>query len=354
MVRSSQDETLQNGMAGDRAHDADMFLDLQADLVSQATRTLGSVTDAEDIVQEVWFRWRRHQPNVTSARAWLYAVTKNLALDRLRARTSRVYTGLDQTTLTDSRTEVMTRTEVVEDMASGFRLILQSLSPLERMVFVLHEGLAWTYTDVARLLARSEQAVRQLRHRARANLAAGQVRFVVSTRLVAVVSKRYVNVCAGGEVSALLEVLAPDVPLVPPGRRVVEGRLHHEVAGIVLAQGGRLLLCHRRAELPWYPDVWDVPGGHLMRGEPAAACAVRAAKKELGISAVNPTLLAEVSGDDFSMTLLQAVTWDGEPHNVTPAQHDAIGFFSRDEASRLRLADRRYLELFDRNGPLQR
>jgi RNA polymerase sigma-70 factor, ECF subfamily len=165
VVRSSQDKALQDGMAGNRAHDADIFLDLQADLVSQATRTLGSVTDAEDIVQEVWFRWRRHQPSVTSARAWLYAVTKNLALDRLRARTSRVYTGLDQTTLTDSRTEVMTRTEVVEDMASGFRLILQSLSPLERMVFVLHEGLAWTYTDIARLLARSEQAVRQLRHR---------------------------------------------------------------------------------------------------------------------------------------------------------------------------------------------
>jgi RNA polymerase sigma-70 factor (ECF subfamily) len=327
-----------------------MFLDLRADLLTQATRTLGSVTDAEDIVQEVWIRWRRHQPSVASARAWLHTVTKNLALDRLRERTSRAYTGLDDSTLTDSRAEIMTRTEVVQHMAYGFHLVLQSLSPLERMVFVLHEGLAWTYTDIARLLARSEPAVRQLRHRASVNLAAGQVRFVVSTRLVAMASRRYVDVCAGGEVSALLEVLAPDVPLVPPGRRLVEGRLHHEVAGIVLARGNRLLLCHRRAELPWYPDVWDVPGGHLMRGEPAAACAVRAAKKEVGISAVNPTLLAEVSGDDFSMTLMLATAWEGEPHNITPAEHDAIGFFSRDEACRLRLADRRYLELFDRNA----
>jgi len=346
--RSSRDEAPQDGMAGSRAHDADMFLDLRADLVSQATRTLGSVTDAEDIVQEVWFRWRRHQPSVSDARAWLHTVTKNLALDRLRERKSRVYTDLDQTTLTVSRAAIMTRTEAVENMASGFRLILQSQSPLERIVFVLHEGLAWPYTDIARLLARSEQAVRQLSHRARVNLAAGQVRFVMSTRLVAVVSKRYVDVCAGGDVSALLEVLAPDVPLVPAGRRLVEGRLHHEVAGIVLAQGSRLLLCHRRDKLPWYPDVWDVPGGHLMRGEPAAACAVRAARKELGISAVNPTLLAEVSGDDFLMTLMQASTWEGEPHNIAPAQHDAIGFFSCDEASRLRLADRKYLELFDR------
>jgi ADP-ribose pyrophosphatase YjhB (NUDIX family) len=173
------------------------------------------------------------------------------------------------------------------------------------------------------------------------------VQFVVSTRLVALVSKRYVDVCADADVSALLEMLAPDVPLVPLGRRLVEGRLHHEVAGIVLAQGSRLLLCHRRAELPWYPEMWDVPGCHLMSGEPAAACAVRAAKKELGISAVNPTLLAEVTEDDFSLTLMQASTWEGEPHNIAPAQHDAIGFFARDEASRLRLADRRYLELFD-------
>jgi hypothetical protein len=73
---------------------------------------------------------------------------------------------------------------------------------------------------------------------------------------------------------------------------------------------------------------------------------MRAAKRELGISAVNPKPLAEVSGDDFSMTLIRA-TWDGKPHNLVPTEHDAIGFFSRDEASRLRLADRRYLELFE-------
>jgi RNA polymerase sigma-70 factor (ECF subfamily) len=325
-----------------------MFLDLRAELISQAARTLGSVDDAEDVVQEVWLRWRRHKPDVASARAWLHTVTRNIALDRHRQRKNRFYSDLDHATLTGPLVEKMTRTEAAEEVAPGFQLILRSLSELERTVFVLHDGLAWTYTDIARLLARSEQAVRQLRHRARANLATGQERFVASTRRVAVVSESYVDVCAGGEVSALLAVLAPDVSIVPPGRRLVDGQLKHEVAGIVLTHGGRLLLCHRRAELPWYPDVWDVPGSHLMRGEPAAACAVRAAKNELGVSAGELELLAEVCGDDFSLTLMQATTWEGEPHNGSPTEHDAIGFFSRDEASRLRLANRRYLQLFDR------
>jgi 8-oxo-dGTP diphosphatase len=92
--------------------------------------------------------------------------------------------------------------------------------------------------------------------------------------------------------------------------------------------------------------VWDVPGGHLMSGESASACAVRAAKTEVGISAVDPEPLATASGDDFSLTLMRATTWAGEPHNGKPTQHDAIRFFSRDEASRLRLANPRYLELF--------
>jgi len=324
-----------------------MFLDLRADLVRQATRALGSVTDAEDVVQEVWLRWRRHQPGVTSARAWLRTVTKNVVLDHLRERKNRKDVDLGQATLIDRCAALVTRTEAVEDLAPAFRLLLQSLSPLERAVFVLHDGLAWTYTDISRMLARSEQTVRQLRHRAKVNLAAGQGRFVASTRQVAVVSEAYVDVCAGGEVSTLLEVLAPDVPLVPPGLRRVEHRLLHEVAGIVLAQGDRLLLCHRRAELPWYPDVWDVPGSHLMRGEPAIACAMRAAKKEVGVSAGNPELLAEVSGYDFSLTLIQATTWEGEPSNVAPAEHDAIGFFTREQASRLHLANERYVELFD-------
>jgi RNA polymerase sigma factor (sigma-70 family) len=327
---------------------ADLFLEIRAELVAQAAMTMGSVTDAEDIVQEVWLRWRRHHPTITSARAWLHTVTRNLALDRMRERKhwSDVYP--DVTLVVEPHPQLLSPTEGVDEVTAAFRLILTSLSPLERITFVLREGLSWDYPAISRLLARSELAVRQLRHRAKASLHAGRRRFVASTGHVAAVSRAYVDVCAGGDVSTLLGTLAPSVTFVPPGHRRVEGRLLHEVAGIVLHHGPRLMLCHRRADLSWYPDVWDVPGSHLISGEPAAACAIRTARTELGVSAVDPQPLAEVSGDDFSLTLLRISSWEGEPRNAAPTQHDAIGFFTREQASRLHLADRKYMGLFQR------
>jgi RNA polymerase sigma-70 factor, ECF subfamily len=329
-------------------HDVDAFLEVRPNLLRYATSTLGSVTEAEDVVQEVWIRWRQHQREIASARAWLHTVTKNLTLDRLRQRKNRGDVGLDQVAPMASSADSPSRTEAVDDVSQGVRVVLQSLSPLERTVFVLHDGLAWNYVDISRLLGRSEQSVRQLRHRARAGLAAGRVRYTPSRRQVAVVSEAYLDVCAGGDVSTLLGELAPEVPLVPRGRRRVQDRLLHDVAGIVLVEEGRLLLCHRRPDLPWYPDVWDVPGSHLLNGELALACAVRAARKELGIWTVDPEPLAQVTGDDFTLTLVKATAWEGEPRNVMPAEHDAIGFFTREEAARLELANPRYLELFDR------
>jgi RNA polymerase sigma-70 factor, ECF subfamily len=331
-----------------QTHDVDAFLEVRPNLLHYATRTLGSATDAEDIIQEVWIRWWQRQRDITSARAWLYTVTRNLTLDRLRERRNRGDAALDQITPLASSPELPTRAEAVDEVAEGVRLILQSLSPLERTVFVLHEGLVWTYTDISRLLARSEQSIRQLMHRARVGLAAGRLRYATSRRQIAAVSEAYLDACAGGELSTLLSELAPDVSLVPSGRRLVQDRLIHDVAGIVLVEEERLLLCHRRPDLTWYPDVWDVPGSHLLIGEPALACAVRAARKELGVSTVDPKPLAQVTGDDFSLTLIKATVWDGQPRNVKPAEHDAIGFFTRDQAARLDLANRGYLELFDR------
>jgi RNA polymerase sigma factor (sigma-70 family) len=332
---------------GELAHDADLFASLRRDLIDHAARILGSAIDAEDVVQEVWFRWRQHRAEITYARAWLYTVTRNLALDRMRERSGRAYTDLDLATLADPRGEITSRTETIQDLVPGLQVIMRSLSQLERTVFVLHDGLTWTYTDIARLLNRTEQTVRQLRHRARANLASGHERFGSSPGAAAEVSRAYADVCAGADIDALLRVLAPDVPVVPAGRRLVDGRFHHDVAGIALTQQDRLLLCHRRVELPWYPDVWDLPGGHRLSGEPAVACGIRAAKRELAIHPMEPRVLSEVAGDDFSITLLHSPAWEGEPRNETPGAHVTIGFFSRDEASRLRLADRRILEIYD-------
>lgn len=335
--------------ANSRVHDADAFLAVRPNLLRYAAGALGSAADAEDVVQEVWIRWRQHRWEITSERAWLHTVTRNLTLDRLRERRHRADLTLDQIPApTPSGAESVIRPEAKDDLVPGVRVMLRALSPLERVVLVLQDGLAWSYADIARLLDRSEPAVRQLRHRARAGLTADRRRYATSRRQVDAVAEAYLDVCAGGDVSPLLAVLAPGVAVVPSGRRRVDDRLVHDVAGIALVREDRLLLCHRRPGLAWYPDVWDVPGSHLLVGERPVACAVRAARKELGVSTVDPEPLAEFTGDDFTLLMVRATDWDGEPRNVMPAEHDAVAFFTRDQAARLPLASRRYLELFDR------
>jgi ADP-ribose pyrophosphatase YjhB (NUDIX family) len=107
------------------------------------------------------------------------------------------------------------------------------------------------------------------------------------------------------------------------------------------------LLCHRRVELRWYPGVWDVAGAHLRHGEPPAACAVRAARDELGITIFGPEQLLEHTEDDFRLTLFLVTSWEGEIRNASTAQHDQVRLLTREQATSLKLADKRYLSLFD-------
>jgi RNA polymerase sigma-70 factor (ECF subfamily) len=328
--------------------DAD-FVALRADLLRLASGVTRSRDAAEDVVQEVWLRWRRHRGSITSPSPWLRAVTRNLALDRLRDRKVRREAACDPTSLPEPSVDAeapAVETEV--DVSRALQLVLASLTTLERAVFVLHSGLDWSYADIARLFDRSESAVRQLQHRARQHLATGVRRFDVEPETVAAVTSAYVGVSAGRDVFALLDVLAPGLASPTPvfsrgGYRVV-----HDVAGIVLFHRDRLLLCHRRDRLPWYPSVWDVPGAHLRHGEPAIACAVRAARQKLEVSVSNPRQVGEVYDDDYRLSLFEGVDWAGEPRNLASDHHDQIGLFTLDQAAQLQLADRRLLTLFDR------
>ena len=145
-------------------------------------------------------------------------------------------------------------------------------------------------------------------------------------------------------------MLAPGLASRTPVFRCRDRTVVHDVAGIVLFQQDRLLLCRRRDELAWYPGVWDLPGAHLRHGEPAIACALRAARQKLDICVTDPHRLLEHSEADYRLTLFGAVGWEGEPRNVATAQHDEISLFTQTEASRLRLVDPRLLTLFDRSA----
>ena len=327
-----------------------VFLAIRSELVRLASRTVGSRSEAEDVVQEVWLRWHRHHTDVFSPRNWLRRVTIRVALDRVRAMRARRedLVGAD-VLVADDVEPGRTPLEAVERVAGGVRVVLGALSPLERAVFVLREVLEWSYPDIARLLDRSEPALRQLNHRARARVAAPEMRFDVTPRALAMVSEALVAVEEGEAVEILVETLAPGLQLVRAGyERLSDGGLRHLVAGVVVWCEGRLLLCRRRTELPWYPGVWDVAGSHLRPGEPGVACAVRAARDELRISITAPELMHQVTGDEFELSLFLARTWEGEPRNVAPAQHTDVAFVTREQALQLPLANGEILTLFDR------
>ncbi|SDS10757.1 NUDIX hydrolase [Jiangella sp. DSM 45060] len=122
--------------------------------------------------------------------------------------------------------------------------------------------------------------------------------------------------------------------------------IEHRVAVAVLVAGGRVLMCHRRADRTWYPDVWDFPGGHLEDGETAAECARRECGEELGIDAgpAHRELARWVERDE-DITFVQLLSWTGTPSNHAPEEHDDVRWVTLAEALELRLPDPRYPDL---------
>jgi len=123
--------------------------------------------------------------------------------------------------------------------------------------------------------------------------------------------------------------------------------LHLVVAGLLL-RGGRGLLLHRAPTRRWYPDCWDLPGGHVEKGETPAEALRRELVEELAVTAVvTGAPLAQVRGDDFRMDVWKVDQWDGEPANVDPNEHDALAWLNNVEMAGLRLADSRLPGLFE-------
>ncbi len=125
----------------------------------------------------------------------------------------------------------------------------------------------------------------------------------------------------------------------------------HEPARVVTAllrDGDRILLCHRSPGRRWYPDVWDLPGGHVNDGETAGAALVRELREELGVVVAEPTTppVREVRTPAVHMTVWVVDSWTGTPVNTAPEEHDAIGWFDGSQVAGLRLAHDSYRETF--------
>ena len=125
--------------------------------------------------------------------------------------------------------------------------------------------------------------------------------------------------------------------------------VEHWVSSGVFVRDDRVLMCHRRADLLWYPDVWDFPGGHLEAGESAVTALERESAEELGIEIAGPyPELARWVTDDEDITFVLIRHWEGIPQNHAPEEHDDLQWFTLAEALDLKLPDPRYPDLLRR------
>ena len=198
-------------------------------MFSIAYRMTGSVSDAEDIVQEAFLRLTRALragTSIASPKAYLATVTTRLAISHLRsARVRReAYVGawLPEPLVTDELApatipDPAERAEMSDSLSMAFLVLLESLTPTERAVFLLHEVFGYDYAEIAEITGKSEPNCRQIFARARHHIDEGKPRFDASREQRDEVARRFFYAVSGGDINGLLELLAPDVVMVGDG-----------------------------------------------------------------------------------------------------------------------------------------
>jgi 8-oxo-dGTP diphosphatase len=135
-----------------------------------------------------------------------------------------------------------------------------------------------------------------------------------------------------------------------PVSNSAEGSAKARIVTALLRDGNRILLCHRSPRRRWYPDVWDLPGGHVEPGELPGAALARELREELAIDIATPSgpPVQEVRADTFDMQIWLLEAWMGSPVNLAPDEHDAIAWFTDDALAELSLAHDSYLAIFSK------
>ncbi len=245
----STDVSTDRGTGGD-----DLFSAERPRLVGMAYRMLGSLTDAEDVVQEAWLRWQRvDEDAVQRPAAWLTTVTSRLAIDRLRAQRRRreEYVGpwLPEPVATDGASGAHERwapeaaVERAESLELGFLIVLEALGPVERAVFVLADVFAVPYAEIAQAVDRSPEACRQMASRARRKVADARAgRRPVDEGLLG----ELVGAIAMGNMDQVVELLSPGVVLTSDGGP----RRHAARRPVVLPERVARLLVNLGARMP--------------------------------------------------------------------------------------------------------
>ncbi|MCK7624415.1 RNA polymerase sigma-70 factor [Streptomyces sp. RS10V-4] len=207
-------------------------------LFSVAYRLLGSAADAEDAVQDAWIKWSAaDRSQVADPKAYLTRIVSNVALERLRStrhqRETYVGPWLPEPILTGP--DASQAVTDAESVSTAMLVVLETLSPLERAVFVLNEVFGFRHAEIAEAVERSEAAVRQAAHRARAHVRARRPRFAADRSRQRQATERFVAAATGGDVNALMELLAPDVTLWTDGGGKVRQALRPVVGAATVA-----------------------------------------------------------------------------------------------------------------------
>jgi RNA polymerase sigma-70 factor (ECF subfamily) len=226
-------------------------------LVGLAYRLLGSLADAEDVVQEAWLRWRRaDRAAIEQPAAWLTTVTSRVGLDRLRAR-QRERADYVGPWLPEPIVEPLDRddperhAELSDSLTTAFLLLLEELGPTERLVLLLADVFDQPFADIATILGRSPEACRQLASRARRKVrdaAAPRRSRRAGDAAALAAAGAFVDAARRGDQEALLGLLAPDVVLVSDGgadhhaarRPIVRERIPRFISNIIQRREARL------------------------------------------------------------------------------------------------------------------
>jgi RNA polymerase sigma-70 factor (ECF subfamily) len=266
------------------AHVPDPVAELRPLLFSIAYRMLGSATEAEDIVQEAYLRFHRENAQGTvieSPKSYLSAVTTRLSIDHLRSarvrRESYVGTWLPEPLLTDAEPDAAQHAETADSLSLGFLVLLESLTPVERAVFLLREIFDYGYGEIAQMVGKTEDNCRQINARARAHVQAGKPRFEASRARREELAKRFFEAAALGDFEGLVGMLAADVVAYADGGgraaafpKPVHGR--DKVKRLMMgaaAFGGRLGVRGMRLA-----EINGQPGALFYDGEGTAVVAV--------------------------------------------------------------------------------
>src|SRR5579884_893455 len=242
-------------------------------LRSVAYRMLGSVTEADDAVQETWLRFdRAATEEVDNLRAWLTVIVSRVCLDMLRSRRARhedLFEGaLPEPIVTlDESNDLAHAVLIADSVGLALQIVLETLAPAERLAFVLHDMFGMRFEEIAPIVERSVDATRQLASRARRRVRGAEPSSEADHAQQRAVIDAFLAASRNGDFDALLAVLAPDVVMrIDAGRLRAPAELHsaREVAGMVLAEGTPRAPFGRHAIVNGAPGVVVVREGRVL------------------------------------------------------------------------------------------